>query len=510
MKKNTNSKLTIPNDLSYGPIVGSYVKAVARTIGFNDDEQQMIELGVDEAFTNVVEHAFEPDEEASFDIISERIPLGLKVILKEKGLPFDPSKIPEYDPGADLEERSGAGLGYFFMKEAMDEVSFHNLGKGGKETHLVKFLQKKNIEDYFDESELKRYEKSDEKITPPEEKIQFDIRRMKPGEAIEVSKCIYKTYGYSYDKEHAYFPERIVELNENGLMSSVVAATPGGEVAGHCALLKKHPGDTIGEVGMAVVKPKFRGQGCLKQLSAFRMDEARAQGLMGVFGQGVSTHPYSQRAMHKFGFSDCVILLANVPTTRSFKAIAETISQRESYVIAFQYLKEPQKSAIYPPPRHWHMIDRIYQNLGWMPTFVDQEESAASSIERATSAHEEGIIKTSVTAAKGIAYISVVRYGADTAKKIRHQLKDLCLKHIEVMYLYLDLHDPSTQYMSSRFEDTGFFFGGVFPGQASGNDALVLQYLNNVPMDYGKIAVDSEFAQQLKNYIKQHDPNKDD
>jgi len=225
MEKKASSNLTIPNDLSYGPIVGSYVKAVAKKIGFNDEEQQMIELGVDEAFTNVVEHAFEPDEEASFDIVCERIPLGLKIILKEKGLPFDPSSIPEYDPDADLEKRSGAGLGYFFMKEAMDEVSFHNLGKEGKETLLVKYLQRKNIEDYFDESELKRYEKSDEKTTPPEEKIEFDIRRMKPEEAIEISKCIYKTYGYSYDKEHAYFPERIVELNENGLMSSVVAVT---------------------------------------------------------------------------------------------------------------------------------------------------------------------------------------------------------------------------------------------------------------------------------------------
>ena len=508
MEKKASSNLTIPNDLSYGPIVGSYVKAVAKKIGFNDDEQQMIELGVDEAFTNVVEHAFEPDEEASFDIVCERIPLGLKVILKEKGLPFDPSRIPEYDPDADLEERSGAGLGYFFMKEAMDEVSFHNLGKEGKETLLVKYLQRKNIKDYFDESELKRYEKSDEKTIPPEEKIEFGIRRMKPGEAIEVSKCIYKTYGYSYDKEHAYFPERIVELNENGLMSSVVAVTPDGEVAGHCALLKKHPDDTIGEVGMAVVKPKFRGQGCLKQLSSYRMDEAREQGLVGVFGQGVSTHPYSQRAMHKFGFNDCTILLANVPTTRSFKAIAETISQRESYVIAFQYLKEPRKSAVYPPPHHWHMIERIYQNLGWMPTFVDQEESEGSSIKKSTFAHEEGVIKTNVTAAKGIAYISVIQYGADTGKKIREQLKDLCLKRIEVMYLYLDLHNPFTQRMSSRFEDMGFFFGGVFPGQASGNDALVLQYLNNVPMDYGKIAVDSEFAQQLKNYIEKHDPNK--
>ena len=115
MKKSTSSKLTIPNDLSYGPIVGSYVKAVAQKVGFNEEDQMMIELGVDEAFTNVVEHAFEPDEEATFDIICERIPLGLQIAIREKGMPFDPSQIPVYDPGAKLEERSTTGLGFFLM-----------------------------------------------------------------------------------------------------------------------------------------------------------------------------------------------------------------------------------------------------------------------------------------------------------------------------------------------------------------------------------------------------------
>jgi len=159
MKKNSSSsRLTVPNDLRYGSVVGEYVKAVARKTGFDEDERQMIELGVDEAFTNIVEHAFDPDEDATFDIICERIPLGLGISMREKGIPFDPSRIPEYDPGTALEEQSGKGLGFYLMKKAMDEVHFNNLGKKGKETRLVKFLKKKGIEEYFDASELERFE----------------------------------------------------------------------------------------------------------------------------------------------------------------------------------------------------------------------------------------------------------------------------------------------------------------------------------------------------------------
>jgi hypothetical protein len=38
-------------------------------------------------------------------------------------------------------------------------------------------------------------------------------------------------------------------------------------------------------------------------------------------------------------------------------------------------------------------------------------------------------------------------------------------------------------------------------------DALVLQYLNNVSLDYDKILLVSDVAKELLTYIKAHDPN---
>jgi len=505
MKKSTSSKLTIPNDLSYGPIVGSYVKAVAQKVGFNEEDQMMIELGVDEAFTNVVEHAFEPDEEATFDIICERIPLGLQIAIREKGMPFDPSQIPVYDPGAKLEERSTTGLGFFLMKRSMDEVFFNNLGKDGKETQLIKYLEQKSIEDYFEESELGSFEEQPKK--KKKKKIELDVRMMEAPEAIEVSKCIYKTYGYSYDKEHAYYPERIVELNESGLLESALAVTKENEMAGHCALMKDHAEDKIAEIGMAVVKPTFRGQGCLKHLSAYLMDRARTEGLTGIYAQAVSNHPYSQRAMHKFGFHDCGMLLANVPTTRSFKGLTEKLEQRESYVISFQYLNKPEDLVVYPPDHHKDMIEKIYHNIGLSPACRAPGGADASCEERPDGISGESIQKTKVLTGKGIAYIQLSYCGLDALKEVRVRLKDLCLKRLDVIYLYLGLQNPSSHSLVSEFEKMGFFFGGVFPGTQYG-DALILQYLNNVSIDYSKIALDSEMGKELAAYIEQHDRNK--
>ncbi len=299
-------------------------------------------------------------------------------------------------------------------------------------------------------------------------------------------------------------------------MTSVVAVASDGEIAGHCALLKEHPDDAIAEVGMAVVKPKFRGQGCLKQLSVVRLEQAEKQGLTGIFGKGVANHPFSQKAMHKFVFADCSILLCNVPLTMSFKGINDELAQRDSHVIAFKYLKRPESVIVHAPLHHREMIRKIYANLELDPQFsLTKMNNAGSPSPTEEIIEEHSVLKTKVNATRGVAYIDVISYGKNIHHAIHARLQDLCLKRIDVIYLYLNLSDPLTAAVCADIEKLGFFFGGVFHGKAKGpenatGDALILQYLNNVPMDYEKIAVASDLAKELRDYIEAHDPNKRD
>ena len=97
-------KLTIPNDLSYLPIAQTCVRETAQKFGFEGAALVKIELAVEEAVTNVIQHAFDSTETSTFDIICERIPPGIRIRIKEKGLPFDPSILPQYDPSKLMEE----------------------------------------------------------------------------------------------------------------------------------------------------------------------------------------------------------------------------------------------------------------------------------------------------------------------------------------------------------------------------------------------------------------------
>ena len=487
-------KLTIPNKLSHLQMALLYVEEAAKLIGFGKKEIKEIILGAEEAISNVIKHAYEKEENEQFDIICNQTPLGIKIIIKEKGIPYDPKLFPKYNPDAPLKKQTGTGLGLFLMKESMDEISFHNLGFEGKEVHLIKFLPHTNITKHVNSSEIAQFEK--EKKSEPRKNVKFIIRRIKPEEAIEISKCVYKTYGYSYFSEHVYYPERILELNKSGHLITAVGVTEDGEFAGSCALSKDEVDDKIAEIGQAVVKPVFRGNKCLERLTEYLINVAKSEEMLGIFGQAVTNHIYSQKAIHRLGTKDCAIRLGYLPSTMVFKKITEELGQRETVVLSFLPLQKEHNINAYLPLHHKEMIKKIYSNIGFNPTFVDIEK------EKGFIQHDSSVIETTILNIAGNAKIKVKQYGKDIMPRIKEQLKDICLKHIDAIYLHLNLEDPLTQILTQDFEKMGFFFCGIFPGESSG-DSLILQYLNNISIDFDKIQLHSVFAMELLKYIKE-------
>ena len=52
---------------------------------------------------------------------------------------------------------------------------------------------------------------------------------MRPDEGAALARCFYRVYGYSYG-EFLYYPEKVRELLESGLQTSLAAVTPAGEI----------------------------------------------------------------------------------------------------------------------------------------------------------------------------------------------------------------------------------------------------------------------------------------
>jgi serine/threonine-protein kinase RsbW len=378
----------------------------------------------------------------------------------------------------------------------MDDLTFRNLGPQGKETVMIKYLPDAA-------AEINRLDITPEKQTPGiiSEKIEYDVRGLEEHEAIEVSKCAYKTHGYTFFDDHIYYPERLVEMNRKSEMISAVAVTRDHVFMGHAALLYQYPEDTVAELTFVFVNVEFRGQGALNRLVDYLFNVPKTRELRGIYAYAVTNHIFTQKSLIKFKINDCGILLATSPSSWKFKGISsEDASQRISVALGFRYMVPPVQYDLYVPEHHKDMIAKLYDNLGVAHNFI------VPSDDLLTAYGPDSIIHSSANELESCAEIFIESYGPDVMLQLRKILRGFCLQHIAAINLFLKLKDPLTYRMTAGFENMGFFFAGILPESLIG-DALVLQYLNNVDLDYSKILLVSDVAKELLVYISDRDPN---
>lgn len=486
---------TVPNKLEYFNITQLFVREIARNIGFKGTSLNQIDVAIEESVTNIMKHAYDAEESKTVEIVCQKIPEGVKIILKEMGMPFDPNRIAKFNLTKEVDDLSTDGLGIYMIQKVMDDLTFHNLGHLGKETHMVKYLRDKEIE--FPDNQM--IESAIREKPVISEKIEYDVRAMEEDEAIEVSKCAYISHGYSFFDDHIYYPDRLVDMNKSGEMFSAVAVTKENVFMGHCALVFQYPEDKTAELTFAFVNLEYRGQGALNRLVDFLFSARLKRELTGIYAYAVANHVFTQKSMVKYQINDCGLLLATSPALWKFKGISDDTSQRISVVLGFKYVKSPDKLTLFPPKHHREMVRKLYANINAEHILLEPE---GKTIPSASSC----ILKTGINELEGCGEIFIAEYGENTVSEIRKTLRTMCIQHIDAINLFLKLDDPDTYFLTSEFEKMGFFFAGILPDTRIG-DALILQYLNNVNFDYEKVVLYQDFTKELLAYIRQHDPN---
>jgi serine/threonine-protein kinase RsbW len=122
-----------------------FVADAAETSGLDEAAVYAAQLAVDEAFTNIVEHAYGGESLEKIECTCLMSDRGLVIQLKDCGKPFDPSLVPVPDLEAELEERDIGGLGLFFIQQLMDEVEFtftHD-PETGKQCNVLRMVKRK-------------------------------------------------------------------------------------------------------------------------------------------------------------------------------------------------------------------------------------------------------------------------------------------------------------------------------------------------------------------------------
>lgn len=117
-------RLTVPASVDQLQRIAGMAAKAAEAVGFDSTQVCRIELAVDEACSNIIEHAYDGEPgEIGVEILPER-QRQLTIILTDTGKSFDPDRIPEYVPCKSIDEIKIGGLGLHLMKQAMDDVCF--------------------------------------------------------------------------------------------------------------------------------------------------------------------------------------------------------------------------------------------------------------------------------------------------------------------------------------------------------------------------------------------------
>ena len=129
-------EIMVPSDPAYLSVVRQLTSAVAALAGLSPDEADSVTLGVDEACTNVIKHAYHCDCSQqmilTFELLSDR----LLLTLRDFGAKCDPSGIK----GRDLDEIRPGGLGLHIMRGVMDRIEYDTHHTQGTELRMTRFL----------------------------------------------------------------------------------------------------------------------------------------------------------------------------------------------------------------------------------------------------------------------------------------------------------------------------------------------------------------------------------
>jgi len=134
----TSKTLTFPGRFESLAAIGEFVTRAAEAAGLDARDVYAVQLAVDEACSNVIEHAYGDEGCGDIECTCRICEDGLTVMLRDHGRPFDPTSVPEPDLHASLAHHPGRGLGLYFMRKLMDEVRFEFTPDAGNVLTMVK------------------------------------------------------------------------------------------------------------------------------------------------------------------------------------------------------------------------------------------------------------------------------------------------------------------------------------------------------------------------------------
>jgi anti-sigma regulatory factor (Ser/Thr protein kinase) len=127
--------IKIQSDPKYLSVIRMVTVKMGELQGLSESAIEDIKLGVDEACSNVIKHAYGGDIHQSILIKYKMTSRGFEFLIEDHGMKVQPESIE----GRNLDDIRPGGLGVHLIKRAFDIFQFDERKRKGNRLRLVRF-----------------------------------------------------------------------------------------------------------------------------------------------------------------------------------------------------------------------------------------------------------------------------------------------------------------------------------------------------------------------------------
>ena len=472
--------LKIPSDMACMSLVEHVITDMCTILFLSQEDLHALIKSTEELIRNAVAHAYK-DEKGYIEIALHPFKTGVRIDVHDWGIPMS------YEKHNSVPLVREASHGFNRIYDLVDVFEYHNLGKDGKKFVIIKYASHPLHQMLPENTTLDSI--VEEKTVDPQTPIE--VRAFQEGDEEGVARLIYKNYGYSYVKDLFYYPHRILEYHGKKFYSVIAEAQ--GNIIGHFAIILV-PDSTVGEVGIVVVDPLFKGRGIMNRMMELILKKAESVGMDAVFGEALMYHTFSQKSNLSHGFSESALMLGKTPVDITIENNELTKGYKRGSVLVGYRFFHKQKKKLYLPEIYKELIEQTYTNAGI--SFKSKKAKKTKSPPHTFLAYE-------FDPPSNIGKIRVDAYGKDFNQKFLHLVSQLRAKHCDMIYVDVSLeHIPKIDKVISIINKRGFVYSGVMFLIHNKGDYLRLQLKHSDKIGTKNYLCHSEFCTQLMTYIK--------
>ena len=118
--------------------ISDFIEKAAREAGLDHKAVYAVQLAVDEACCNIIDHAYGGEGIGDIQCSVNAGEDELTVILTDRGRPFLPERIPDPRLDIPLAKLKPRGVGFYLIRKMMDQVNYESTPEAGNVLTMVK------------------------------------------------------------------------------------------------------------------------------------------------------------------------------------------------------------------------------------------------------------------------------------------------------------------------------------------------------------------------------------